>query len=98
MPTYTFECSLCGTIREEYRKLSDFADEGDFECPNCNSWTPHRLVVLAPAVHDWGQGRHFEDLAPKGMTFYDKASYEKHLKAKGLVEWSPKKGMPGQVI
>ena len=98
MPTYCFECTVCGFTREEYRKLSDFTEEGDFQCQDCQMETPHQLVVRPPAVHDWGQGRHFEDLAPKGMTFYDKASYERHLKSKGLIEWSPKRGMPGQVI
>jgi putative FmdB family regulatory protein len=98
MPTYSYECTVCGQIQEQYRKLSEFTEEQDLVCHSCLDETPHRLVVLPPAVHDWGQGRFFEHLGPVGRTFYDKKSYERHLKANGLVEWSPKKGMPGQVV
>ena len=98
MPTYSFECTVCGEIQERYRKLSDYSEDPDLVCQDCHTETPHRLVVLPPAVHDWGQGRFFEHLSPTGMTFYDKASYNRHLKKNGLVEWSPKKGMPGQVV
>ncbi len=98
MPRYSFYCTVCGTECEVFRPLREFAEELDLNCSDCEMATPHRLGIAAPAVHDWGQGRYFEHLGPRGMTFYDKASYDRHLKANGLVEWSPKKGMPGRVV
>ena len=61
----------------------------------------HDLVIVPPAVEDWGNGgagRWFEHLGPRGMTFTDKASFKAHLRAEGLQEWAPKRGMPGQAV
>lgn len=98
MPRYDYECYHCGSVQEETYPLAEFQERRLLDCPDCKRATPHNLVVRAVAVEDWGQGRWFEHLGPKGMTFYDKASYKRHLKANGLVEWSPKRGMPGQVV
>lgn len=98
MPLYDFQCRECGEIREFMVPLAAFAEERISPCPNCGTTTLHELVVRPPAVDDWGQGRWFEHLGPKGMTFYDRRSYKEHLRSKGLVEWSPKTGMPGSGV
>lgn len=94
MPLYDWQCNQCGKRIEEFRSLTDFCEKIMTRCDDCNEITEFSLIITVPAFEDWGSGRHFEDLAPKGMTFYSKSEYKKYLKAKGLREWEPKPGMP----
>ena len=101
MPLYDFECSHCGTRSEVMVPLAKFAESIVSCCTTCNRSRKHDLVVVPPAVEDWGncsRGRWFEHLGPVGMWFRDKASYKAHLKREGLQEWAPKRGMPGQEV
>ena len=101
MPLYDYRCATCGTVREASFRLADFAETHDIHCRLCERTAPHELVIVPPAVEDWGnggQGRWFEHLGPRGRTFRDKASYKAFLKAEGLQEWAPRRGMPGQEV
>ena len=98
MPLYDFQCEKCGTVKEIRIPLDQFRDNGWLECEKCKDTVWHNLLVRPPAIDDWGQGKFFEHLGPKGKTFYDKKSYKEHLKQNGLVEWSPKTGMPGSGV
>ena len=101
MPTYDFECTSCGLVREASYRLAEFSEAKPLHCELCARTTKHDLKLTPPAIEDWGNGgagRWFEHLGPKGMTFRDKASYKAHLRAEGLQEWAPKRGMPGQEV
>ncbi len=99
MPLYDFACRKCGHTCSDVRlALSEFQETLVLECPEHRK-TVFDLVIRPPAVEDWGNcgdGRLFENLAPKGLRFRDKRSYKEHLRKEGLVEWSPRhRGMPG---
>lgn len=98
MPNYDFKCCVCETVKEVFIPLALFREHVRDFCCTCNTTRIHDLVLTAPAIDDWGQGRYFEHLSARGMTFYDKKSYREHLRKNGLVEWSPKTGMPGSGV
>ena len=95
---YDFGCKMCEHIQELILPLSEYKEDLTLFCSDCKFMTKHTLIVRAPAVENWscgGSGRYFENLSPKGETFYSKGAYRKYLKERGIVEWSPKRGMPG---
>lgn len=47
MPTYEYQCSLCGNIQEEVRLMDFRADSG--ECQNCSGKTS-RIMLTPPNV------------------------------------------------
>lgn len=94
MPTYDYQCRNCGKVIEEIMPMSQRKDTMNTYCDECDAVTECDQIITAPAFEDWGQGRHFEDLAPKGITFHSKGAYKKYLKTHGLREWTPKPGMP----
>ena len=99
MPLYDYQCKACKAIhRDVFYSLADFSEDKRLYCDTCRADTTHELVVRPPAIEDWGYGRYFENLSPLGETFYDKRSYKEYLKKEGLVEWSPKTGMPGSGV
>jgi len=100
MPRYDFVCPECEHVIERRLSLRDFVENFPSECPT-HGPRQFELVVRPPAVEDWGncsEGRFFEHLAPQGMRFRDRRSYQEHLKRNGLQEWAPRRGMPGQVV
>ena len=101
MPVYVFGCPRCEYREEVWLRLSDYTERVYRTCP-VHGTSLFDQVVTVPAVQDWGggdgEGRFFENLAPKGMRFRDRASYKRHLRDKGLQEWAPKRGMPGQEV
>ena len=97
MPRYDFACDKCGNEQEIVLPLASYRDTIRLNCTACGP-QGHTLVVHKVATEDWshgGSGRHFEELSPKGETFHSKGEYKKYLKERGIVEWSPKRGMPG---
>ena len=101
MPLYDFCCTSCSRTHEVTMRLSDFKERAVLFCPDCRRDTAQELLIRPPHVEDWGNcgdGRFFEHLGPTGVRFRDKRSYTEHLKRNGLVEWSPKTGMPGSGI
>lgn len=93
MPLYNYKCSSCGHKENDFFLIAAKAD-WTVTCPLCGVLA-FEMQLSAPAIEDWGQGRHFEMLSPKGETFYDRKSYRDYLKSKGLREWEPKIGTPG---
>jgi DNA-directed RNA polymerase subunit RPC12/RpoP len=96
MPLYNYRCSACGRLDEDKYVPSNEA-EWVTDCPYCHA-SAYEMELRPPAVEDWGNGgagRFFEHLAPEGMTFHSKSEYKRHLKQAGLMEFSPKTGMPG---
>jgi len=97
MPNYDYQCGICANIREVFLPLKEYADRIAVICYICNATTSHDIVLTKPAFQDWdnaGEGRFFEHLAPRGMTFHGKQEYRDYLKRNGLREWEPKPGMP----
>lgn len=50
MPLYDYECTVCGNVHEEMRKIDDRHE--DSYCPEC--FNPSTLKVTAPAGIDGG--------------------------------------------
>lgn len=99
MPLYDFTCTKCGhTLEDVMLRIAELRDKITLACPRCDGETEHEQIITIPAVEDWGNGgsgRTFEHLGPQGLTFFDKASYKRHLREHGLREWEPRCGMPG---
>jgi len=49
MPTYVYECSLCGTSRDHYRKIADRFDKPD--CEQCGGEACGELVIGRTNYH-----------------------------------------------
>lgn len=94
MPLYDFGCPECDYVLEDQLRRMDECDSMIAACP-VHGEGLFLQVLRPPAVESWADGRHFEHLAPAGITFYDKGSYKRHLRDRGLQEWSPRRGMPG---
>lgn len=97
MPMYDYCCPCCDfEIRDQLRTVRE-SESMEAECPR-HGRQNFVLIVRAPMVEEWAAGRYFENLSPRGETFYDRRSYRDYLKRHGLAEWSPRRGMPGQEV
>lgn len=89
MPLYDFQCVKCETVKKDcWMKIKDWDETAYYECSKCKRLVLHRLVLVPPAVDDWGQGKYFEHLSPRGETFYSRKSFKKYLRDHGLREMS----------
>ncbi len=63
MPTYTYECSSCGSAFEQYQK---FSDDPLTECPSCSGRV--RRVIHAPGIVFKGSGWYINDSRKGGSS------------------------------
>jgi putative FmdB family regulatory protein len=56
MPTYTYQCSDCGTAFEQYQK---FSEDPLTDCPSCTGSV--RRVIHAPGIVFKGSGWYIND-------------------------------------
>jgi len=91
MPLYRYVCPVSGCDRDYddlYFPLGDFMEKiWDF-CPvHGHGWFELSLSI-APAVHDWSNGRYFEHVSATGETFYSKKEFKEYCKQNHLSEVS----------
>lgn len=63
MPTYTYECSSCGSAFEQYQK---FSEDPLTDCPSCNGRV--RRVMHAPGIVFKGSGWYVNDSRKGGSS------------------------------
>lgn len=54
MPLYEYECSTCGTIKEEHRRMSDI-----YNFPICCQSPTH--LIMSKQGNDWCSGYPYND-------------------------------------